>query len=68
MKVIEVFRRSFSSLKVRWQHQCVCVGFALPKDPSSSETVEPEGSLNTPPDSGSPKHQFQEGAKDEKVS
>lgn len=38
----------------------------LVQDPSSSETVEPEGSLNTPPDSGSPKHQFQEGAMDEK--
>ncbi|KAK5609474.1 hypothetical protein CRENBAI_007984 [Crenichthys baileyi] len=37
----------------------------LVQDPDSSETVEPEGSLNTPPDSGSPKHQFQEGAMDE---
>ncbi|XP_038130651.1 KH homology domain-containing protein 4-like [Cyprinodon tularosa] len=37
----------------------------LVQDPSSGETVEPEGCLNTPPDSGSPKHQLQEGAKDE---
>ncbi|XP_041838332.1 KH homology domain-containing protein 4-like isoform X2 [Melanotaenia boesemani] len=37
----------------------------LVQDPGSSETVEPEGSLNTPPDSGSPERHFQEGAKDE---
>ncbi|XP_043990179.1 KH homology domain-containing protein 4-like [Gambusia affinis] len=37
----------------------------LVQDPGSSETVEPGGSLNTPPDSGSPKDHFQEGAKDE---
>uniref|UniRef100_A0A087YHM9 KH homology domain-containing protein 4 n=1 Tax=Poecilia formosa TaxID=48698 RepID=A0A087YHM9_POEFO len=37
----------------------------LVQDPGSSETVEPGGSLNTPPDSGSPKGHFQEGAKDE---
>lgn len=30
----------------------------------SSETVEPEGSLNNPADSGSPKRHFQEGAKE----
>ncbi|CAG5858603.1 unnamed protein product [Menidia menidia] len=39
----------------------------LVQDPSSSETVEPEGFLNTPLDSGSPKH-LQEGAKDEQPS
>lgn len=48
--------------------QCKYVGCALLKDPGSSETVEPGGSLNTPPDSGSPKDHFQEGAKDEQVS
>lgn len=48
-------------------HQCVCVGFALLKDPGSREMVEPEGSLNTPPDSGSPKRHFQEGVKEEQV-
>ncbi|XP_054900984.1 KH homology domain-containing protein 4-like [Poeciliopsis prolifica] len=37
----------------------------LVQDPCSSETVEPGGSINTPPDSGSPKDHFQEGAKDE---
>ncbi|XP_070702688.1 KH homology domain-containing protein 4-like [Pempheris klunzingeri] len=37
----------------------------LAQDPGSSETVEPEGSINTPPDSGSPKRHFQEGAKEE---
>ncbi|XP_035538180.1 KH homology domain-containing protein 4-like [Morone saxatilis] len=37
----------------------------LVQDPGSSETVEPEGSLNPPADSGSPKRHFQEGAKEE---
>lgn len=37
----------------------------LVQGPGSSETVEPEGSLNTPPDSGSPRRHFQEGAKEE---
>ncbi|XP_035484670.1 KH homology domain-containing protein 4 [Scophthalmus maximus] len=37
----------------------------LVQDPGSSETVEPEGSLNTPPDSGSPKRQFHEEAEEE---
>ncbi|XP_070761434.1 KH homology domain-containing protein 4-like [Enoplosus armatus] len=36
----------------------------LVQDPGSKEKVEPEGSLNTPPDSGSPKRHFQEGAKE----
>lgn len=49
------------------QHQCVRVGCVLLKNPGSSETVEPEGSSTTAPDSGSPKRQFQEGAKDEQV-
>ncbi|KAF6732622.1 UPF0469 protein KIAA0907-like [Oryzias melastigma] len=40
----------------------------LVQDPGSSETVEPEGSLTTPPDSGSTKQLFQEGAKDEQPS
>lgn len=30
--------------------------------------MEPEGSLNTPTDSGSPQCHFQEGAKEEQVS
>ncbi|KAM9409830.1 KH homology domain-containing protein 4-like isoform 3-T3 [Pholidichthys leucotaenia] len=38
----------------------------LVQDPGSSEAVEPEGSLNTTPDSGSPSRQCQEGAKDKK--
>ncbi|XP_069561849.1 KH homology domain-containing protein 4-like [Brachyistius frenatus] len=37
----------------------------LVQDPGSSETVEPEGALNSPPHSGSPKCHFQEAAKDE---
>ncbi|XP_039991466.1 KH homology domain-containing protein 4-like [Xiphias gladius] len=37
----------------------------LVQDPGSSETVEPEGSLSTPPDSGSPKRHFHEAAKEE---
>lgn len=37
----------------------------LVQDPGSREMVEPEGSLNTPPDSGSPKRHFQEGVKEE---
>ncbi|XP_019121086.2 KH homology domain-containing protein 4 [Larimichthys crocea] len=37
----------------------------LVQDPGSSDPVEPEGSLNTPADSGSPKRHFQEGAKEE---
>nr|XP_046248174.1 KH homology domain-containing protein 4-like [Scatophagus argus] len=37
----------------------------LAQDPDSSERVEPEGSLNTIADSGSPKRHFQEGAKEE---
>ncbi|KAM4593745.1 KH homology domain-containing protein 4-like [Odontesthes bonariensis] len=37
----------------------------LVQDPGSSDTVEPEGSLNSPPESGSPKHHFQEEGKDE---
>ncbi|XP_054463888.1 KH homology domain-containing protein 4-like [Anoplopoma fimbria] len=37
----------------------------LVQDPGSSETVEPGGSLNIPPDSGSPRRHFQEGAKEE---
>lgn len=37
----------------------------LVQDPGSSETVDPEGSLNAPADSGSPKRHFQEGAKEE---
>lgn len=37
----------------------------LVEDPGSSETVEPEGSLNSPPDSGSPRRHFQEGVKEE---
>ncbi|XP_049448740.1 KH homology domain-containing protein 4-like [Epinephelus fuscoguttatus] len=37
----------------------------LVQEPGSSETVEPEGSLNTPADPGSPKRHFQEGAKEE---
>lgn len=49
------------------QHQCVSVGFALLKDPGSSETAEPEG-LNSPIDTGSPKHHFQGGTKEEQVS
>lgn len=48
--------------------QCVYVCFALLKDPGSSETAEPEGSLNGPIESGSPKRHFQEGAKEEQVS
>lgn len=48
------------------QHHCIA--FALLKDPGSSDTVESEGSLNTPADSGSPKRHFQEGAKEEQVS
>ncbi|XP_041642316.1 KH homology domain-containing protein 4-like isoform X2 [Cheilinus undulatus] len=37
----------------------------LVQDPGSSETVEPEASLNTTSDTGSPKRHFQEGAKEE---
>ncbi|XP_029311773.1 KH homology domain-containing protein 4-like [Cottoperca gobio] len=37
----------------------------LDQDSGSSETVEPEGCLNTPPDSGSPRRHFQEGSKEE---
>ncbi|XP_008284864.1 UPF0469 protein KIAA0907-like [Stegastes partitus] len=37
----------------------------LVQEPGSSESVEPDGSLNSPSDSGSPKRHFQEGAKDE---
>ncbi|XP_011486923.2 protein BLOM7 [Oryzias latipes] len=40
----------------------------LVQAPGSSETVEPEGSLTTPPDSGSTKQHSQEGAKDEQPS
>lgn len=57
---------SVYSVKLLLQHQCV--GFDLLKDPGSSETVEPEGSLSTPPDSGSPKRHFHEAAKEEQVS
>ncbi|KAM6950526.1 KH homology domain-containing protein 4-like [Lycodopsis pacificus] len=37
----------------------------LVQDPGSSETVEPEGAINTTPDPGSPRRHFQEGAKEE---
>ncbi|XP_034413815.1 KH homology domain-containing protein 4-like [Cyclopterus lumpus] len=37
----------------------------LVEDPGSSDTVEPEGSINTHPDSGSPRRHFQEGATEE---
>ncbi|XP_022604477.1 UPF0469 protein KIAA0907 homolog [Seriola dumerili] len=37
----------------------------LVQDPGSSETVEPEASLSSPPDSGSPKRHFHEAAKEE---
>uniref|UniRef100_A0AAQ5X1E2 KH homology domain-containing protein 4 n=1 Tax=Amphiprion ocellaris TaxID=80972 RepID=A0AAQ5X1E2_AMPOC len=37
----------------------------LVQDPGSSASVEPDGSLNSPSDSGSPKRHFHEGAKDE---
>ncbi|XP_024858848.1 KH homology domain-containing protein 4 isoform X2 [Kryptolebias marmoratus] len=37
----------------------------LVQDPGSSETVEPEGCLNTSPDTGSPKHGVQEEAENE---
>ncbi|XP_059203991.1 KH homology domain-containing protein 4-like [Centropristis striata] len=40
----------------------------LVQDSGSSRTVEPEGSLNTASDSGSPKRHFQEGAKEEEPS
>ncbi|CAN9507173.1 unnamed protein product [Ophioblennius macclurei] len=36
----------------------------LVQDPNSSETPEPEGPLTNPPDSGSPKRQVREEAKD----
>ncbi|KAL6112836.1 uncharacterized protein ACO6RY_11260 [Pungitius sinensis] len=39
----------------------------LVQDPGISETVEPEGSLNTPHDSGSPRRHFQEGAKQDSL-
>jgi len=42
--------------------------FSLLKDAGSSGTVEPGGSLDNPPDSGSPRRHFQEGAKEEQVS
>ncbi len=45
----------------------MCVLVSL-KDPGSSATVEPEGPVNPPTDSGSPKRHFQEGAKEEQVS
>lgn len=35
---------------------------------SVSENVECEGSVSSPPDSASPKHQFQEAAEEEQVS
>ncbi|XP_035007913.1 KH homology domain-containing protein 4 [Hippoglossus stenolepis] len=38
----------------------------LVQDPGSSETVEPEEPLKTPPDSESPKRQFHEAAEEEK--
>ncbi|XP_058485070.1 KH homology domain-containing protein 4-like [Solea solea] len=37
----------------------------LVQDPSSSETAESEGTVSTPPDSGSPKRQFQEEPEEE---
>ncbi|XP_071757577.1 KH homology domain-containing protein 4-like [Centroberyx gerrardi] len=36
----------------------------LVQDPGSSDTVEPEGSSTSPPESGSPKRHFQEGAEE----
>ncbi|KAJ4947012.1 hypothetical protein JOQ06_009054 [Pogonophryne albipinna] len=40
----------------------------LDQDAGSSGTVEPGGSLDNPPDSGSPRRHFQEGAKEEQPS
>lgn len=47
---------------------CFCVILPSLKNPGSSQQAEPEESLNSPTDSGSPQCRVQEGPKEEQVS